>query len=162
MPVHFAKVHEVAGQPHSGVVVHITGLVELAHSKVNGGNAGAGLQHVSWHIWLVGVFGQQPGVDGLVNVIAHVCPHMPVVGAPAQFKDKFVLGVQRVARVDSVKHFAQAQQTVRQIGREACDCTIQRVACARVGGGLHGGQAGMGCLQGGFKVVHGGAQWLAL
>ena len=108
VPVHFTQVNQVAGQPHPGMVVHIAGVVQLAHRQVNGCNAGAGLQNIDRHLRQIGVIGQETGVNGLPDANPEVFPHMPVVGAPAQLKHQFVLGAETMLCVDAVVHLRQA------------------------------------------------------
>lgn len=96
----------------------------------------------------------------LVDAVAHLRPHMPEVGALAQFKHELVLGVQRVARIYGGKHLGQAQKTVGQAGRHPGVCAVQRIAGAGIVIGLQRRQSRVDCLEGGFKVGRGGVRSL--
>lgn len=50
VPMHLAQVHQVAGQPHAGVVVHVPCLIQLSHGPVDGRNAGGGCGDISGHL----------------------------------------------------------------------------------------------------------------
>ncbi|MFM7332700.1 MAG: hypothetical protein ACKO1L_13780, partial [Brachymonas sp.] len=64
------------------------------------------------------------------------------------------LVAQPVALREKRGHLRQRDDAMRQIGREARDGTVQRIAAASVGAGSDGSQALLGSLPRGRKFLH--------
>ena len=72
---------------------------------------------------------------------AHACvvPRVAEEFAPAQFVDQLVLHLQRVLFQNARQHFAQRDQAVGQVRRQARDSALEMVAGTRIGCRLHAG-----------------------
>ena len=153
-PMHLAHMHQVAGQPHAGMVVQQAGGIQGLHRLVHHGHAGVAPADIGRQRAGIGIIWQQPLVQRLQDALAAVLPNMAEIGPPAQLKHKLVLYGQWMLLGYAGQHLAQGHKTVGEVGRQARYCTIQRVAGAGIGGWLHGRNAGPGGSKGrcaGFK-----------
>ena len=169
-PVPLADVHHIARQPHPGMVVQVAGGVQRAHGGVDGRHAGAGSQQVGRQRVGIGGIGQHTLMQRLEDRRTPVLPDVLKVLAPAQLEDEQVLHLERLARRHGSNDFGQGQEAVRDVRREPCRRTAERVAAARVLARTHGrecrvrgrhrrgerqGHGGFRALRRGNRVVRG-------
>ena len=150
-PVHFPDVHHITGQPHAGMVVQITRVVERAHRHVDHRYAGGCLTNISGQKPVIAGIGQRTLTQGSQDLPSPKMPDMAKVFPPAEFENEFVLHIQRVPGIHRSQHLGQAHHAVGDIGRKTRNGTLQRVAAARVIARSHRADARKGGLACGFE-----------
>ena len=78
----------------------------------------------------------------VMNAIAEIEPHPLPEIAPSQLVDQFSALISPLVvvfqlREDGISHFRKRENSVADVGREACDRAIQMVATAAVALGIH-------------------------
>ena len=143
-PVHPSPVHEVGRHPHPRVVMQPSLGNQLVPEAIHAGQLCASLPDVIGEILLIITGGMASFVIFLIvmNAIAEIEPHPLPEIAPSQLVDQFSALISSLVvvfqlREDGISHFRKRENSVADVGREACDRAIQMVATAAVALGIH-------------------------